>query len=244
MPHRNIEMGSRMRATGIIEPGPQKADLGCERRAISHTTEEGIRDYQLIAKRALDILVSGSSLIILLPLFLMIAVLIKIESRGPVLFTQQRWGMGGKKIRVYKFRSMQTNLCDPTGIQQTVPNDPRITPFGSFLRKSNFDELPQLLNVLKGDMSLVGPRCHAIGMKAAGVQYEELVPAYHERHRMRPGITGLAQMRGLRGPTVSPSKSKARIACDIHYVNNFSLLLDVKIAFGTLRHEMFRGTGF
>jgi lipopolysaccharide/colanic/teichoic acid biosynthesis glycosyltransferase len=139
---------------------------------------------------------------------------------------------------------MRSDLCDPSGVQQTIQNDPRITPFGAFLRKSNFDELPQLLNVLRGDMSLVGPRCHAIGMKAAGVQYEELVPAYHERHKMRPGITGLAQMRGLRGPTISRSKSKARIACDIHYVNNFSLLLDVKIAFGTLRHEMFRGTGF
>lgn len=192
----------------------------------------------------MDILISGSSLIILLPLFLLIAVLIKIESRGPVLFTQQRWGMAGKKIKVYKFRSMRTDLGDPTGVQQTILNDPRITPFGAFLRKSNFDELPQLLNVLMGDMSLVGPRCHAIGMKAAGVQYEQLVPFYHERHKMRPGITGLAQMRGLRGPTVSPSKSKARIACDIHYVNNFSLLLDLKIAFGTLKNEMFRGSGF
>jgi polysaccharide biosynthesis protein PslA len=197
-----------------------------------------------MVKRAMDILISGSSLIILLPLFLLIAALIKIESRGPVFFTQQRWGMGGKTIKVYKFRSMRTDLCDPTGVQQTIENDPRITPFGAFLRKSNFDELPQLLNVLRGDMSLVGPRCHAIGMKAAGVQYEELVPHYHERHRMRPGITGLAQMRGLRGPTISPSKSRARIACDLHYVNNFSLLLDFKIAVGTVRNEMFGGTGF
>ena len=192
----------------------------------------------------MDISISGSSLIILLPLFLLIAALIKIESRGPVFFTQQRWGMGGKTIKVYKFRSMRTDLCDPTGVQQTIQNDPRITPFGAFLRKSNFDELPQLLNVLRGDMSLVGPRCQAIGMKAAGVQYEELVPTYHERHKMRPGITGLAQMRGLRGPTISPSKSRARIACDLHYVNNFSLLLDLKIAIGTLRNEVFRGTGF
>lgn len=192
----------------------------------------------------MDILISGSSLVILLPLFVLIAVLIKIESAGPVFFTQLRWGMGGRKIRIYKFRSMRSELCDPTGVQQTVQNDPRITPFGAFLRKSNFDELPQLLNVLKGDMSLVGPRCHAIGQIAAGLQYEELVPNYHERHKMRPGITGLAQMRGLRGPTVSPAKSRARIACDIHYVNNFSLLLDLKIAFGTLRNEVFRGSGF
>ncbi|RYG62404.1 sugar transferase [bacterium] len=233
-----------MRTTGIIDPSRRKASLWRDRRAFSSTTVENIRAFQLIVKRAGDILISGSSLVILIPLFLLIAALIKIESRGPVFFTQQRWGMGGKKIRVYKFRSMRTELGDPTGVQQTVQNDPRITPFGAFLRKSNFDELPQLFNVLLGDMSLVGPRCHAIGMKAAGVQYEELVPAYHERHRMRPGITGLAQMRGLRGPTVSPSKSRARIACDIHYVNNFSLLLDVKIAFGTVRHEMFKGTGF
>ena len=233
-----------MRTTGIIEPSRRKASLWRDRRVLTLATGENIRAFQLIVKRATDILISGSSLVILIPLFLLIAVLIKIESRGPVLFTQQRWGMGGKKIKVYKFRSMRTELGDPSGVQQTVQNDPRITPFGAFLRKSNFDELPQLLNVLKGDMSLVGPRCHAIGMKAAGVQYEELVPTYHERHKMRPGITGLAQMRGLRGPTISPSKSKARIACDIHYVNNFSLLLDLKIAFGTLRHEMFRGTGF
>ena len=233
-----------MRTTGIIEPSRRKASLWRDRRVLTLATGENIRAFQLIVKRATDILISGSSLVILIPLFLLIAVLIKIESRGPVLFTQQRWGMGGKKIKVYKFRSMRTELGDPSGVQQTVQNDPRITPFGAFLRKSNFDELPQLLNVLKGDMSLVGPRCHAIGMKAAGVQYEELVPSYHERHKMRPGITGLAQMRGLRGPTISPSKSKARIACDIHYVNNFSLLLDLKIAFGTLRHEMFRGTGF
>lgn len=233
-----------MRTTGIIEPGRRIANLWRGRGASSSTTVENIRAFQLFVKRALDILISGSSLIILLPLFLLIAALIKIESRGPVFFTQQRWGMGGRKITVYKFRSMRTDLCDPTGVQQTVQNDPRITPFGAFLRKSNFDELPQLLNVLMGDMSLVGPRCHAIGMKAAGVQYEELVPSYHERHKMRPGITGLAQMRGLRGPTISPSKARARIACDLHYVNNFSLLLDVKIAFGTLRNEVFRGSGF
>jgi len=233
-----------MRTTGFIEPGQRNADLRLDSQGITSTTGEKIRASQLIAKRGMDILISGSSLIILLPLFLLIAALIKIESKGPVFFTQLRWGMNGKKIKVYKFRSMRSDLGDPSGVQQTVPNDPRITPFGAFLRKSNFDELPQLLNVLKGDMSLVGPRCHVIGMKAAGVQYEELVPAYHDRHKMRPGITGLAQMRGLRGPTVSPSKSKARIACDIHYVNNFSLLLDIKIAFGTLRNEMFKGTGF
>ena len=119
-----------------------------------------------------------------------------------------------------------------------------MTRVGHWLRRTSLDELPQLVNVLKGDMSLVGPRCHAIGMRAAGKLYEELVPDYHERHLVRPGITGLAQMRGLRGPTVLASKSRARIACDIHYVDNFSLLLDLKIIAGTIRSELFGGSGF
>lgn len=199
---------------------------------------------QLFMKRAIDIVVSGMALFALLPLFLFCAIAIRLESRGPVFFTQLRWGKDGEKIKVYKFRSMRADLCDVTGVQQTVKNDPRITKFGAFLRKSNIDELPQLINVLKGDMSLVGPRCHAIGMKAAGVLYEELVPNYHLRHMMRPGITGLAQMRGLRGPTDTPAKSRARIASDLHYIQNYSVLLDIKILIGTLQKEVFGGTGF
>jgi lipopolysaccharide/colanic/teichoic acid biosynthesis glycosyltransferase len=139
---------------------------------------------------------------------------------------------------------MRADLGDATGVQQTVKNDPRVTRLGAFLRSSNLDELPQLINVLKGDMSLVGPRCHAIGMKAAGVQYEELVPHYHQRHHMRPGITGLAQMRGLRGPTDTSAKSRARIACDLYYIENYSLMLDLKIAYGTVRNELLGGSGF
>jgi polysaccharide biosynthesis protein PslA len=125
-----------------------------------------------------------------------------------------------------------------------VKNDPRVTRVGAFLRRSNIDELPQLLNVLKGDMSVVGPRCHAIGMRAGGMLYEELVPEYHHRHAMRPGITGLAQMRGLRGPTDRPAKARARIASDLHYVENFSLLMDIRIIIGTLISELNGGKGF
>ena len=225
-----------MRTTGIIEPGRRIASLWRDRWTSSLATGENVRAFQLTVKRVLDVLISGSSLTILLPLFLLIAVLIKIESRGPVFFTQQRWGMGGKKITVYKFRSMRTDLCDPTGIQQTVQNDPRITPFGAFLRKSNFDELPQLLNVLKGDMSLVGPRCHAIGMKAAGVQYEELVPAYHERHKMRPGITGLAQATVRSNVT-----HEERTRLDLEYVDRVSLFYDMKVVIWTIRQVLFKG---
>ena len=199
---------------------------------------------QLAAKRLLDIIIAASALIVLSPLFLAVAAAIKLESEGPVFFRQVRWGKGCKQIKIYKFRSMFTSLGDTTGVQQTVKNDPRVTRLGAFLRSSNIDELPQLINVLKGDMSLIGPRCHAIGMKAAGVQYEELVPNYHQRHLMRPGITGLAQMRGLRGPTDTASKSRARIACDLHYIENYSLLLDLKIIYGTIRNEIFGGSGF
>jgi lipopolysaccharide/colanic/teichoic acid biosynthesis glycosyltransferase len=139
---------------------------------------------------------------------------------------------------------MFSDKGDSSGVQQTVAGDARITRVGAFLRKTSVDELPQLFNVLKGDMSLVGPRCHAVGMKAAGMLYEELVPHYHWRHLMRPGITGLAQMRGWRGPTDTITKSRARINADLRYVENFSLWLDIKIIFGTIINELFNSSAF
>lgn len=202
------------------------------------------RSMQLRIKRVVDIAASSLGLVVLSPLFLVVALAIKITSPGPVFFKQTRWGMRGSKIAVYKFRSMRTDLEDVTGVAQTVAGDPRVTTVGRWLRKSNIDELPQLLNVLKGDMSLIGPRCHPVGMLAAGMPYEDLVHNYHIRHSVRPGITGLAQVRGLRGPTVLASKARQRIACDLYYVEHFSLWLDVKIVAGTIRNELFGGTGF
>ncbi len=202
------------------------------------------RRHQLFAKRSLDVLVSFVSLAFFAPIFLVICMIICVESKGSPIFSQIRWGMNGRKIRVYKFRSMRAELGDRAGLVQTVKNDPRVTRTGAFLRRTNIDELPQLLNVLKGDMSLVGPRCHAIGMMGGGVPYEELVPNYHLRHLMRPGITGLAQMRGLRGPTVRPSKARARVACDLLYVTNFTFMMDLKIILGTMMAELRGGTGF
>ncbi|MGK6316542.1 sugar transferase [Neorhizobium sp. DT-125] len=199
---------------------------------------------QLAVKRTIDIGVSLTALLVLLPLMLVVALLIRLDSPGPALFTQVRWGKDCRKIRVYKFRSMRTDLGDATGITQTVRDDPRVTRVGAAIRKTNIDELPQLLNVLKGDMSLVGPRCHAIGMLAAGIPYEDLVPDYHRRHSVKPGMTGLAQMRGLRGPTDRPRKARARIACDLHYIDNFSIQLDLRIMFGTVLAELRGGKGF
>ena len=208
------------------------------------TVAPSARKIEFALKRILDVAVSGSALLILAPVLILIALLIRLESKGSPLFTQLRWGRGCSKIKIYKFRSMRNDAGDPTGVQQTVKNDPRITRVGAFLRKTNLDELPQLFNVLRGDMSLVGPRCHAIGMLASGVLYEELVPEYHRRHVMRPGLTGLAQMRGLRGPTDRSSKARARVHADLYYVENFSFAFDVMIILGTIRSELTRGQGF
>lgn len=225
---RNVNMIVRP-----VAPGTAHSGAGLERKTL-----------HLAAKRMFDICASASALLVLSPLLLAVAILIRLDSPGNVLFSQTRWGKNGRKIRVFKFRSMRTDLCDVSGVAQTVKNDPRITRVGAVLRRTNIDELPQLLNVLKGDMSLVGPRCHAIGMLAAGIPYEDLVPDYHLRHCMRPGLTGLAQMRGLRGPTDRPGKARARIACDLHYVENFSFWLDMRIIFGTIISEIRGGQGF
>lgn len=196
------------------------------------------------AKRLLDVFASGLALIMLFPLFLAVAAAIKWESKGPVFFTQNRWGRGGRIIRVFKFRSMRTDACDVTGVAQTLRNDPRVTRVGALLRKTNLDELPQLINILLGDMSLVGPRCHVPGMLAGGVLYEELVKDYHIRHLVRPGLTGLAQMRGYRGPTDREDLARARVASDIEYIRDFNVWMDIKILAGTLVKEIRGGTGF
>ncbi|WP_317987010.1 MULTISPECIES: sugar transferase [unclassified Rhizobium] len=208
------------------------------------TVEFSSSRFQHVVKRLMDIVISALALIVLAPLLLVILFAIRVESRGSPIFTQMRWGRNDTKIRVLKFRSMRSDLGDPTGVAQTVKGDPRVTRVGAILRKTNLDELPQLVNVFKGDMSLVGPRCHAIGMLAGGMQYEELVPRYHERHSIRPGLTGLAQMRGLRGPTDRPAKARARISADLYYVENFSLLLDMQILVGTVISELRGGKGF
>lgn len=202
------------------------------------------KSVDLALKRSLDIFVSLSCLIFLSPVLALIALMIALESKGSPIFSQLRWGRNGKKIRIYKFRSMRSDLCDPSGVAQTVKDDPRVTRLGAILRKTNIDELPQLFNVLLGDMSLVGPRCHAIGMLAGGVLYEELVPSYHKRHTMRPGLTGLAQVRGLRGPTDRACRARARINADLYYIENFSFTLDIKIMLGTIWSELNGGKGF
>ncbi|WP_419177140.1 sugar transferase [Desulfosediminicola sp.] len=195
-------------------------------------------------KRTIDLIGAGTGVVLLSPLLLSLAVAIKATSKGPVLFRQKRHGLNGETFVAYKFRSMYTDRCDASGVQQTTRDDPRITPVGQFLRRSNFDELPQLFNVLKGEMSLVGPRPHVPGMLANGVTYEEFDPRYQSRHRVKPGITGLAQVNGFRGETRNAHAARMRLNYDLAYIEQQSTILDVKIIFGTIVREFFRGNGY
>ena len=175
-------------------------------------------------KRAFDIAGAGFGLFLLAPLLLTLAIIIRSGSKGPIFFRQTRTGRNNKPFQIFKFRSMYTDRCDITGVAQTIKDDPRVTPIGRVMRRTNLDELPQLINVLRGEMSLVGPRPHVPGMLAAGELYEDLVPEYERRHLMRPGITGLAQVNGLRGPTTERKPSVERVMCDLTYVRDFSPL--------------------
>ena len=198
---------------------------------------------ELVLKRGIDFVLSLVALLAFAPLFVIVAMAIKLTSRGPVLFRQMRPGGQGVPFAMYKFRTMHVDRADPTGITQTVPHDPRMTPIGSFLRRTSIDELPQLANVLMGQMSLVGPRPHPAGMMAAGDDYRVLVPYYALRYAMKPGMSGWAQAHGYRGPTDDAVRSTARIDHDIAYVQNFSILLDFRIIFLTVWREFMVGTG-
>ncbi len=202
------------------------------------------RPAHLAVKRLMDIAGAAFGLLLLAPLLLAVAAIIKLTSKGPVFFRQERTGLDNKPFQIFKFRSMYTDRCDRSGVAQTVEDDPRITPIGRIIRKTSIDELPQLLNVLIGDMSLVGPRPHVPGMLAAGMRYEELVPGYERRHAMRPGITGLAQANGLRGPTTEVEPSVMRVVRDIEYIRSFSIWLDIRILVRTVINEIVRGNGF
>jgi putative colanic acid biosynthesis UDP-glucose lipid carrier transferase len=183
-----------------------------------------------IVKRASDVLLAAIACIVTLPLQLFIAIGIKFSSAGPVIFKQRRYGLDGQEIIVYKYRTM-TVAEDGQVIRQATRSDPRVTPFGAFLRRHSLDELPQFINVLQGRMSVVGPRPHAV---AHTDTYRRLIPGYMIRHKVRPGITGWAQVNGLRGETDTLDKMERRIAFDLAYLRNWSLQLDLLIVLRTV----------
>jgi len=163
------------------------------------------------------------------PLMLAIAAIIKVDSPGPVFFKQKRYGFNNRLITVWKFRTMHWDRTDGDAEIQTTKNDPRVTRVGKFLRRTSLDEIPQLINVLLGDMSLVGPRPHAIATKAAGKLFEEVVEEYTARHRVKPGITGWAQVNGWRGETDTGEQIQQRVRHDLYYIDNWSIPFDLKI---------------
>lgn len=190
-------------------------------------------------KRSIDLALASVALVLLTPVMITIGLLIKITSPGPIFFRQKRYGLAGNEILVWKFRSMKVCENGPV-VTQATKNDPRVTPLGSFLRRTSLDEIPQLINVIEGTMSLVGPRPHAT---AHNEHFRRLIPGYMLRHKVRPGITGLAQVEGSRGETDTVEKMEARISLDHRYIREWSIWLDIKILFRTiwvvLKHEAY-----
>jgi len=189
---------------------------------------QGLSDHNFrLAKRVEDILVAGLAVIALAPVFAVLAIGVKLSSPGPVLFRQRRHGLGGKEFSMLKFRSMRVHAEGSSDkITQATRNDPRVTRFGAFLRRSSLDELPQFFNVLGGSMSVVGPRPHAVQHNN---HYERLIDRYMHRHYVKPGITGWAQVHGLRGETPELRSMKKRVQYDIDYIRRWSPTLDVRI---------------
>jgi len=188
-----------------------------------------ISDWNLVFKWLFDKLIAVLALVLLSPLMVITAIAVKLESPGPALFRQKRHGFNNELIEVYKFRSMYVDKADAGASKLVTRNDPRVTRVGRLIRKTSIDELPQLFNVLKGELSIVGPRPHAMQAKAANTLYYEAVDGYFARHRVKPGITGWAQVKGWRGETDTIDKIMQRVNHDLYYIENWSILLDLYI---------------
>lgn len=188
-----------------------------------------ISDWNLVFKWVFDKVVAATALILLSPVMLVTAIAIKLESKGPIFFMQNRHGFNNELIRIYKFRSMRTDMLDATAAKLVTKDDPRVTRVGKFIRRTSIDELPQLINVLKGELSIVGPRPHALQAKAANQLYYEAVEGYFARHRVKPGMTGWAQINGWRGETDTIDKIMQRVNHDLYYIEHWSILFDLYI---------------
>ncbi len=201
-----------------------------------------IADWDVVMKWLFDKIIGSVLLLLSLPLMAIVALAIKLDSRGPVMFRQKRYGFNNELIEIFKFRSMYTDQADATASKLVTKNDPRVTRVGRIIRKTSLDELPQLINVVfTGNLSLVGPRPHAVNAQAQQRLYDEAVDGYFARHRVKPGITGWAQINGWRGETDTAEKIQARVEHDLYYIENWSLLFDLYIVartpFALLRTE-------
>ncbi len=226
--------------TERVKPGYAVADwVG---RPGNHASPSRIAELR--AKRVLDYSVAAFALVFLAPLMGLIAALIKLESRGPVLFRQPRRGLNNDAFTLFKFRSMYAHFTDIEATRQTSRNDPRVTPLGRWLRRLSLDELPQLFNVLRGEMSLVGPRPHAPNMRVQGQLPSMAEPDYLLRYCVKPGITGWAQVNGMRGGLQTLEDLRRRLEMDLAYIRSWSFMLDCKIILLTLIREIISRNAF
>ena len=192
--------------------------------------DKPIADWDLVLKWLFDKIVGAAMLLVLSPLFIAVAAAVKLDSRGPILFRQKRFGFNNELIEVFKFRSMYIDQADENAAKLVTKDDPRVTRVGRFIRKTSLDELPQLFNVVfKGNLSLVGPRPHALHAKAEDRLYDQVVDGYFARHRVKPGITGWAQVNGWRGETNTSEKIQRRVEHDLYYIENWSVFFDLYI---------------
>ena len=197
-----------------------------------------LNEWQMVSKAALDLGICLILLAMLLPVLVLVAILIKLDSPGPVLFQQRRLGFNNRDFTVFKFRSMYADMTDATATRQTARDDPRVTRVGRWIRRLSIDELPQLINVMRGEMSLVGPRPHAPHTRAAGELLDDALAEYAIRHQVKPGITGWAQVNGSRGELITFEDLRRRVELDLDYIHRWSMWLDIKIMMLTLSREI------
>ena len=195
--------------------------------------DKPLADWDYFGKRAFDLFFTSLALIVLSPVMLLVALAVRLDSPGPVFFRQTRYGFNNEKISVLKFRSMYHDMADPTAKNVVTRHDPRVTRVGRFIRKTTLDELPQFLNVLRGELSLIGPRPHAVHAHTENRPWESVVDGYFARHRVKPGISGWAQIHGLRGEIRNKEMIQKRVEHDLYYIENWSILLDLYILFMT-----------
>ncbi len=226
---RQLPVDLRLSAPGIGNALPVRSLSYVADVPLLGVAERPLKRWRAVAKWLEDKIIASLLLLLLAPLMLIVALAIRIDSRGPALFVQERFGFNNRVIRVFKFRTMFIEQCDPSGTRRTVPADPRVTRVGRLLRQWSLDELPQLLNVVNGEMSLVGPRPHAVSMKAGEHLYYEVVQEYFARHRVKPGITGWAQVCGLRGEIDTLEKAQLRVSHDLDYIERWSIWWDLAI---------------
>jgi len=252
---RLLSIMQRLKALSVpIGLCPQHVGLTVPYRTINYVgdsvpvsllADRPIKRWDAVIKAGEDFLIGGIVTVLLLPVLAIIALAIKLDSPGPVIFRQRRHTFNNREFDIYKFRTMRWSPAAATHIlEQTSRRDDRVTRVGRFLRTSSLDELPQLLNVLKGDMSLVGPRPHAVNMRTENRLGSEITDMYAHRHRVKPGITGWSQVNGARGATSTTAQLRRRVELDLHYIENWSLLLDLKILALTPREVVKRTNAF